>query len=316
MQLHGNARTTPYLRREMVRRVLEQAKPVKDTAAALSVSERTVFKWLRRYRQEGESGLVDRSSRPHRCPHQTTPRTVRRIQRLRRHKLTAWQISQRVCVPRSTVSDWLRRSGMGRLQNLEPKVPVRRYERKRPGELLHLDTKKLARITKPGHRIHGDRSKRIYGAGWEYAHVAVDDHSRAAYTEVLPAEDQHTCTAFLARAVEMFATHGVSIQRLMTDNGPGYISKRFNLLCQQLNIRHIYTKPYTPRTNGKAERFIRTLKEQWAYGTCYRTSAHRARALVPWTNRYNRHRPHWHRQSDAYVQAPGESVNNLLRTHN
>ena len=292
MQLHGNARTTPYARREMVHRVLEQAEPVKDTAAALGVSARTVYKWLRRYGDEGEPGLEDRSSRPLRCPHRTDARTVRRIQRLRRHKLTAWQISERLGLPRSTVSDWLSRSGLGRLRYLEPKLPVRRYERRRPGALLHLDTKKLARIVRPGHRIHGDRSRTVQGAGWEYAHVAVDDHSRVAYTEVLQAENQHTCTAFLQRAVAFFASHGVHIQRVMTDNGPGYISKRFNRLCVQLAIRHIYTRPHTPRTNGKAERFIRTLKEQWAYGACYQTSAHRTRALGPWTNGYNRHRPH------------------------
>ena len=292
MQLHGNARTTPYLRREMVRRVLEQAEPVKDTAAALGISPRTVYKWLRRYRQEGESGLADRSSRPHRCPHRTSPRAVRRIQRLRQHRLTAWQISQRTGLPRSTVSDWLSRSGLGRLRYLETKPVVRRYERERPGELLHLDTKKLARIVRPGHRIHGDRSRTVEGAGWENAHVAVDDHSRVAYTQVLPTEDQHTCTAFLRSTVEFFASHGVRIERVMTDNGNGYISKRFNRLCEELGIRHIYTKPYTPKTNGKAERFIRTLKEQWAYGACYQTSAHRTRALQPWTNRYNRHRPH------------------------
>ncbi len=292
MQLHGNARTTPYQRREIVRRVREQAEPAKDTALALGISTRTVYKWLRRYREEGDAGLRDRSSRPHQCPHRTNARTVRRICRLRRHKLTAWQIAERVQVPRSTVSDWLHRNGLGRLKYLEPKPTIRRYERTRPGALLHLDTKKLARIVRPGHRIHGDRSRRAYGAGWENAHVAVDDHSRVAYTEVLPAEDRYTCTAFLQRAVAFFASHGVHIERVMTDNGPGYISKRFNRLCRRLGIRHIYTRPYTPRTNGKAERFIRTLKEQWAYGATYQSSAHRARALQPWTNRYNRHRPH------------------------
>ena len=292
MQLHGNARTTPYTRALMVSRVLQRAEPVKDTAQAFGVSPQTVYKWVSRYRQDGEMGLQDRSSRPARCPHRTSATTVRKIQRLRRHRLTAWQISQRLSVPRSTVSAWLARGGLGRLRDLEPKPEVRRYERRTPGALLHLDTKKLARITRPGHRIHGDRSKRVYGAGWEFAHVAVDDHSRVAYAEVLPAENQHTCTDFLERAVAFFAAHGVHIRRVMTDNGPGYVSNRFNRLSDQLEIRHLYTKPYTPQTNGKAERFIRTLKEQWAYGACYNTSAHRTRALGPWMNRYNRHRPH------------------------
>lgn len=292
MQLHGNARLTPYARYELVRRVLEQAEPAKDAAAAFGVSVRTAYKWVRRYREEGLQGLEDRSSRASRCPHRTPERLVRQILRLRRHRLTAWEISQRLKVPRSTVSYWLYRHGLGRLQNLEPKPPVIRYERARPGALLHLDTKKLARIVRPGHRIHADRSRRTYGAGWEYAHVAVDDHSRVAYAQVLPTEDQHTCTEFLKRAVEFFANHGVPIRRVMTDNGGGYVSKKFNRCCQQGGIRHIYTRPYTPKTNGKAERFIRTLKERWAYGCTYRNSAARTNALEPWLNNYNHHRPH------------------------
>ena len=292
MQLHSSAKTTPYARELMVRRVLEQAEPVKDMAVAFGVSERTVYKWLLRYRQHGVAGLQDRSSRPHQCPHRTPKGTVRQILKLRRFRRTAWEIAQQLSVPRSTVSQWLVRLGPGRLDTLEPQPPVRRYEHKRPGSLLHLDTKKLARIVRPGHRIHGDRSIRVSGAGWEYAHVAVDDHSRVAYVEVLEAEDQRTCTSSLRRAAEFFAHHRVAIRRVMTDNGPGYRSKRFNHLCAQLGDRHIYTKPYTPRTNDKAERFIRTLKERWAYGCSYRNSASRTEPLQSWLNNYNRHRPH------------------------
>ena len=197
MQLHGNARTTPYIRREMVRRVRERAEPVTETAAALGVSARTVYKWLDRYEREGEAGLLDRSSRPTCCPHATSAGVVRQIDKLRRRRLTAWQISRRLAVPRSTVSAWLKRLGLAKLDALEPKPEIVRYEYEHPGDLLHLDTKKLARIRRPGHRIHGDRSKRAYGVGWENAHVAIDDHSRVAYVEVLLAEDQHTCTAFL-----------------------------------------------------------------------------------------------------------------------
>jgi hypothetical protein len=175
---------------------------------------------------------------------------------------------------------------------LEPKQPVVRYERKRPGELLHLDTKKLARIVRPGHRIHGDRSRKATGAGWENAHVAVDDHSRLAYVEVLHNEGKITCTDFLVGAVQFYREHGVVIERVMTDNGPGYRSRLFNRTCRRLNIRHIYTKPYTPQTNGKAERFIRTLKERWAYRCSYQNSARRTRALKPFLNSYNHHRPH------------------------
>ncbi len=292
MKLHPNAKTTPHIRALMVRRVLQQAKPAKDTAETFGVSVRTVHKWVRRYRQHGLEGLQDRSSRPQRIPRRTSGSTLKRIEKLRRHRLTAWEISQELSVPASTVARWLRRKGMGRLACLEPKPPVRRYERDRPGELLHLDTKKLGKIGKPGHRVHGDRSVRTRGAGWENAHVAVDDHSRVAYAEVLHNEGQETCTQFLIDAVEFFRKHGVTIERVMTDNGNGYRSKRFNEACQQLGIRHIYTKPYTPRTNGKAERFIRTLKERWAYARPYRNSARRTRALRPWLNEYNHHRPH------------------------
>jgi transposase InsO family protein len=255
----------------MVRRVLEQAKPAKETAEIFGVSVRTVYKWLRRYREFGLEGLQDLSSRPQRCPHRTPAAKLKRIEKLRRHGLTAWEISQQVSVPPSTVARWLRRRGMGRLQYLEPKPAVRRYERDRPGELLHMDTKKLARIVKPGHRIHGDRSRIVKGAGWENAHVAVDDHSRVAYVQVMHNEGQHTCTQFLVHAVEFFRKRGVTIERVMTDRGSGYRSKLFNRTCRELGIRHIYTRPYTPRTNGKAERFIRTLKERWAYARCYRT---------------------------------------------
>jgi len=292
MQLHGNARTTPYQRREIARRVLEQAEPAKDTALALGVSVRTIYKWLRRYREEGEAGLQDRCSRPRQCPNQTPSAVVYRILRLRRRRLTAWDIAQRLQIPRSTVSRVLRRHGLSRLHMLEPKPPVVRYERKRPGELLHLDTKKLARIVRPGHRIHGDRSRKADGAGWENAHVAVDDHSRLAYVEVLHNEGRDTCTDFLIRAVQFYRKHDVVIERVMTDNGPGYRSRLFNRTCRRLQIRHIYTRPYTPQTNGKAERFIRTLKERWAYACSYRNSARRTRALEPFLNGYNHHRPH------------------------
>ena len=292
MRLHGNAKTAPYTRELMVRRVLKQAEPVRDTAAAFGVSKTTLYKWLRRYREDGVAGLEDRSSRPHTSPRQTPAGVVHRILKLRRHRLTAWEISAQLSVPASTVSQWLRRQGVGRLRDLEPKPPVQRYERASPGEILHLDTKKLARIVRPGHRVHGDLARKSRGAGWEFAHVAVDDHSRVAYVQVMAKEDQYTCTEFLERAVAFFNAHGVSIQRVMTDNGGGYISKRFNSACRKHRIGHLYTRPYKPRTNGKAERFIGTLKERWAYYRPYRTSAHRTRALVPWLNHYNRHRPH------------------------
>ncbi len=292
MKLHGNARMTPYSRELMVRRVLEQGNPAKDTAEAAGVSVRTLYKWLRRYRQHGVEGLRDRSSRPHRCPRQTSARLVEKIEILRRRRMTAWEISESLKVPRSTVSLWLKRQAMSRLKDLEPVEPVRRYERKKEGELLHMDTKKLARIVKPGHRIHGNRAGQVRGAGWEYVHVCVDDHTRLAYAEVLEAENQHTTTAFLLRAVAWFNKRGIQVERMMTDNGPGYVSKRFNRACAALGLRHLYTRPYTPKTNGKAERFIQTMKRRWAYRRCYPTSAVRTKALRPWITDYNHRRPH------------------------
>ena len=181
-----------------------QAEPVRDTAAAFGVSTTTLYKWLRRYREDGVAGLEDRSSRPHTSPRQTPAGVVHRILKLRRHRLTAWEISAQLSVPASTVSQWLRRQGVGRLRDLEPKPPVQRYERASPGEILHLDTKKLARIVRPGHRVHGDLARKSRGAGWEFAHVAVDDHSRVAYVQVMAKEDQYTCTEFLERAVAFF----------------------------------------------------------------------------------------------------------------
>jgi transposase InsO family protein len=206
--------------------------------------------------------------------------------------MTTWEIAERASLPASTVSLILRRIGLHRLSRLEPQEPVRRYERKAPGELLHLDTKKLARIRRVGHRIHGDRSRRAYGAGWEFAHVCIDDHTRLAYVEVLPNEKAETCTRFLRRALAWYRARGVPVERVMTDNGPGYTSNRFNALCQERGIRHVLTKPYTPKTNGKAERFIQTLTQRWAYKRPYRNSAMRTAALRPWLQHYNHQRPH------------------------
>ena len=291
MRVHANAKLTQKGRLLLVQRV-EGGWKVAQAAACAGVSECTAFRWLRRYREGGFSSLADRSSRPHACPQATDPRRVHRIIRLRRRRLVAWEIALRVDVPRSTVSRILRREGLGRLRSLEPKESVRRYERKRPGELLHLDTKKLGRIEGLGHRIHGDRSVRFRGAGWENAHAAIDDHSRVACVEVLPDERKESVTAFLKRSVTWYADQGIVIERVMTDRGSGYRSKLFNDACKALGIRHIYTRPYTPKTNGKVERFIQTFTRKWAYAAPYRTSNHRARALPGWLNHYNRRRPH------------------------
>ena len=291
MRVHANAKLTPRGRLLLVERV-EAGWQVAEAAASAGVSQRTAYRWLRRFREDGGKSLADRSSRPHACPWATEAQTVGRIIALRRRRLVAWEIADRLGVPRSTVSRILRREGLGRLASLEPKQPVLRYERKRPGELLHLDTKKLGRIQGLGHRIHGDRSVRFRGAGWENAHAAIDDHSRLAFVEVLPNERKESVTAFLKKAVAWYQSHGITIERVMTDRGSGYRSKLFNDALAELGIRHIYTRPYTPKTNGKVERFIQTFTRKWAHAAPYKSSKHRARALPSWLNYYNRNRPH------------------------
>ena len=290
MKTHGNARLTPKGREALVRRAMsEGAGPA---AKAAGLSRRTVSKWCRRWRQEGAAGLLDRSSRPRRLARGTDKRIVDRVLALRHERLVAAAIAQKVQLPRSTVGAILRRHGLGRLKSVQPAEPVVRYERSSPGELLHVDIKKLGRIAGIGHRIHGDRATRTRGVGWEYVHVAVDDHSRLAYLEVLPDETAESCTDFLERALGFYRRHGIRVQRLLSDNGSGYRGHVFNAICTRARIRHLYTRPYTPRTNGKAERLVQTLLREWAYARPYRSSARRTAALRPWLAHYNRKRPH------------------------
>jgi transposase InsO family protein len=292
MKLHRNARTTPMSRFQLVTRVLESGWTYQQAADGSGVSRRTVAKWVQRFRVDGARGLEDGSSRPRRTPHITPAGRVTRIQRLRqRHGLPAWAISRAVGVPRSTVSAWLRRLGLNQ-RPIAPPAPVHRYEWPAAGDLLHVDIKPLGRFRQPGHRIHGDRRRASPQAGWEYVHVAVDDHSRLAYVEVR--RDQHgtTCAGFLQRAVAWFATRRVVVHRVLSDNGSGYVSRVFRAACAALGIRHLRTRAYTPRTNGKAERFIQTLLREWADVAPYRTSGDRRRALRPWLTFYNRQRPH------------------------
>lgn len=291
MKLHRNARTTPVTRALLVSRVRQQGWLVREAAAAQSVSVRTAYKWLRRER-ESTAPWEDRSSVPHRQPRRTAGALVERIVGLRQQRLTAWQIAVRVQVPRSTVAVILARAGLNRLRLLEPVAPVVRYERCRPGELVHVDMKRLGRIARIGHRIHGDRRYRGRGIGWEAVHVCVDDHSRAAYVEVLADQQAGTTAAFVTRAVRWFARRGVRVERLMSDNGSAYISHRFRQCCERLGLRHLRTRAYRPQTNGKAERFIQTLLREWAYATPYSSSWRRTRALRPWLRYYNGQRPH------------------------
>jgi transposase InsO family protein len=290
MQLHANAKTTPKARALLVQRVVTHAWTYREAAEAAGVSIRTVAKWVTRFRLDGQTAFGDGSSRPRHQPRATPVRTISAIVHLRQLGLPAWQIARRVGRPRSTVSVILRRVGLGSLK--APAPPVQRYEWPAAGDLLHLDIKPLGRFQVIGHRIHGDRRVRSRGAGWDYAHVAVDDATRIAFVEVLPSQCGDTTADFLARAVAWFAQYGVQIRRVMSDNGSGYLSRAFRRACQVLAVRHIRTRPYTPRTNGKAERFIQTLLREWAYARAYRTSRQRATVLAGWLSYYNRQRPH------------------------
>lgn len=294
MQIHANAKLVPSTRLLLVRRVVEEHWKVADVAAAFGVSERTAYRWLKRWRT-GDHELHDRSSAPKRVPRRT-PRAVEvLIERLRRSRMTSTRIATELEMAVSTVGVILKRLGLNRLSKLEPLEPPNRYERRRPGELVHLDIKKLGRFTRPGHRARGRAAPGVWrsmGAGWECVHVAIDDYSRVAYVEILPDERGETCVAFLNRAIAWFNDHSVRVERVMTDNGSGYISNAFAAACEHHRVRHLRTRPYRPRTNGKAERFIQTLLRDWAYAVRYQTSEHRGAALGPWINDYNYRRPH------------------------
>jgi transposase InsO family protein len=253
---------------------------------------RTISKWRRRHREEGEQGLHDRSSAPGSVPHRTPEDRVQAIAALRRQRLTGWEIADTLGMPPSTVSTILARIGLGRLSRLEPPEPPNRYQRERPGELLHVDVKKLGKIGRPGHRVNGDRRTRSRGVGWEYVHICVDDATRLAYVEVLKDEKATTAVGFLRRAIAHFRAYGIRVERVMTDNGSAYRAVIHGLACKTLAIKHLRTRPYRPRTNGKAERFIRTLLGGWAYGAIYGNSEERRLALTGWLDFYNRQRPH------------------------
>lgn len=311
MKLHANARTCPHSRRLAVERVEGEGWTLAAAAEAAGVSVRTVSKWRRRYRLEGEQGLLDRCSAPVSVPARTDEARVAVIAGLRRLRMTGAEIAEALAMPSSTVSGILTRIGLGKLWRLEPLEPANRYEKQRPGELVHVDVKKLGRIGAPGHRVSGDRRSRSRGIGWEYVHVAIDDATRLAYVEVLADEKAATAVGFLRRALAHYAAHGVQVERLMTDNGNAYRSTIHALACKTLGVKHLRTRPYRPRTNGKAERFIRTMLGGWAYGAIYNTSAERTRALPGWLDFYNRRRPH----RSLGRQAPIERLQALNRNN-
>jgi transposase InsO family protein len=276
-----------------------------------------VRKWIKRHESEGVDGLVDRSSRPHRLYRPTPQAVVARIEDLRRQRLTGKAIAAEVAVSPATVSRVLKRLGLNKLKRLEPAEPVRRYEREHPGELIHIDIKKLGKFKRVGHRITGDSSgaNRSRGAGWEFVHVCIDDASRIAFTQIKPDERKTSACTFLKAAVAYYASLGVTVERVMTDNGSCYRSKAFAKACKRLGIRHIFTKPYTPKTNGKAERFIQTSLREWAYARAYDTSQQRAAELPFWMHRYNWHRPHGSIGAKPPISRLGLTGNNLLRLH-
>jgi len=293
VRLHPNAKLTPSNRRLLVDRIRELGWSVTRAAGACGVSRQTAYKWLDRFGVEGPAGLRDRSSRPHRIPIQTPRPLLRRMEQLRRRCKTAWEISLEMKLPASTISRHLQRHGLGRLWRLEEaQAPPRRYEHRRPGDLLHIDAKRFARIEGIGHRIHGDRRREKRGVGYEVVFVCVDDHTRLAYAEVLPAENSVHARTFLVHALAWFESVGIRAVRILSDNARCYASNTFTALCAQRGIRQSFTRPYTPRTNGKAERFIQTLKRRWAYRYVFRTSAVRAASLRPWVTHYNHRRPH------------------------
>src|SRR5580704_2228444 len=296
MNLHRNARTTPFSRAEMVRRVLFGGETGGQVAAACATTVKTVGKWVDRYQQQGLAGLEDRSSS--------------------RARLPGKQIAQETGTSRSTVSRYLRAAKLSRARDLEPAEPVVRYERKTAGELIHLDIKKLGRFDKVGHRITGDRTRgESRGAGWEFVHVCIDDASRVAFSQIWPDERKQSAVAFLKAAVAYYASLGVSVSRVMTDNGSAYRSKAFAKTCKALGLKHIFTKPYTPKTNGKAERFIQTALREWAYAKAYPNSDSRAGELPAWVHRYNWHRPHGGINSATPISRLSLTANNLLRLH-
>ena len=308
MNVHKNARLTPQGRLLMVRRIEEEGWTVAGAAEAAGLSERRAYIWLGRYRAGGERMLHDRSSTPGRYRDPVPAERVVEIERLRRQRMTGPQIARQLAMPGSTVGLVLRRLGLGRLSALEPKPPIVRYERERPGDMIHIDIKKLGRIDRPGHRVTGNRRDRTRGAGWDYLHVAIDDASRLAYTEILPDQRKEAATGFLIRTLCWFERHGFTVARVMTDNGSAYLSHLFRQTCAAAEARHVRTKAYTPRTNGKAERFIQSSLREWAYARSYSSSTERTNAMPGWIDAYNLYRPH----AGIKGLTPWARLNNLL----
>ena len=316
MNVHKNARLTPHGRERIVR-LVESGQTPKAVSEAVGVCPRTVRKWVGRYRREGLAGLCDRSSRPHRLRKPTPQAVVEQVEALRRSRRTGKQIAAELAISPATVSRILKRLGLNRIDALEPAAPVCRYEREKPGEMIHIDIKKLGRFNRIGHRITGDRKGQSNGRGigWEFVHVAVDDHSRIAFAKVMPSEKRRSAIMFLKAALAYYQSLGIKVERVMTDNGSCYKSFAFRRACKRLGLKHIRTKPYTPRTNGKAERFIQTTLREWAYARAYPNSRQRKADLPAWLHQYNWHRPHAGIDDKVPISRLGLPENNLLRLH-
>ena len=318
MNIHKNARLTPLRREEMALSVIEGRFSKAAAARVYGVSAKIVARWVERFKAQGRAGMTDRSSRPGTLRAATPQAVIERIVMLRRYRLTGKHIALETGVSPATVSRVLKRAGLSRLKDIEPAAPARRYERDHPGELIHLDIKTLGRFERTGHRITGDRTgqSNSRGVGWEHVHVCIDDASRIAFTDIMPDQKAVSAIAFLKAAVAYYKSLGITVTRVMTDNGSCYKSFAFRAACRELGLRHIRTRPYTPRTNGKAERFIQTALTEWAYARAYDTSNQRAEDLPVWTHMYNWHRPHSALKSKPPISRLGLNADNLLRFHN
>jgi transposase InsO family protein len=316
MDTHKNAPLTPKGRGAMVRSVVEGGLSKVAAARQFNTTPKTVGKWVDRFRAEGVDGLRDRSSRPLSSPSQTAPATCTMIEVLRRQRHTGKQIAAEVGVSATTVSRILRRLRLSRIRDLDPAEPVRRYEREHPGELIHVDIKKLGRFVRPGHRITGDRQKgESRGAGHEFVHVAIDDASRLAFSQIRRDQKKESAIAFLNEAVTYYCSLGIKVTGIMTDNGSCYRARAFAKACKKLALKHVFTRPYRPQTNGKAERFIQTALREWAYARAYDTSDQRAEDLPIWLHHYNWHRPHGSLQAKPPISRLGLQEDDLLRFH-
>ena len=315
MDYHHHAGYTVYCREQLAKSVIEGRLSLREAAAECRLSRQAAGKWVRRYREEGSAGLRDRSSRPHRSPRQTSAERVAQVESLRRQRWTGVRIAQQLQLGAATVSRILRRLKLNRIRDLEPQLPPNRYEHAAPGDLVHLDIKRLVKIQRPSHRVTGDRRDGVKGIGAEFLHIAIDDHSRVAFMAMYPDQTELSATHFLYSATAWFARLGVATRGLLTDNGKCYTAHRFGQACQQLGIRHRRTRPYTPRTNGKAERFIQTALREWAYACTYQNSQQRTQALLSFNHQYNWHRPHAGINQQTPISRLALDDNNLLRHH-